>query len=58
MIYSDVYTTSFAVDEIAVWLPSEKSEVTLWRAIRAGDWGCNAIWGRKQWIVSWHSPPQ
>jgi ribosomal protein S18 acetylase RimI-like enzyme len=36
MIYGSVYTTSPAVEGVAVWLPSDKSEVTLWRAFRAG----------------------
>lgn len=36
MIYGDVYTTSPALEGVAVWLPSEKSEITLWRAFRAG----------------------
>jgi len=36
MNYGDVYTTSPAVEGVAVWLPSAKSEVTFWRAFRSG----------------------
>ena len=36
MNYGDVYTTSPAVEGVAVWLPSTKSEVTFWRAFRSG----------------------
>lgn len=36
LIYGDVYTTSPAHEGVAVWLPSQKSEITLWRAFRAG----------------------
>jgi len=35
MNYGDVYTTSPAVEGVAVWLPSAKSEVTFWRAFRS-----------------------
>jgi ribosomal protein S18 acetylase RimI-like enzyme len=34
--YGDVYTTSPAVEGVAVWLPSAKSEITFWRAFRSG----------------------
>ncbi len=36
MNYGDVYTTSPAVEGVAVWLQSAKSEVTFWRAFRSG----------------------
>lgn len=36
MIYGDVYTTSQEMEGVCVWLPSEKSEITVWRALRAG----------------------
>jgi ribosomal protein S18 acetylase RimI-like enzyme len=36
MNYGDVYTTSPAIEGVAVWLPSSKSEVTFWRAFRSG----------------------
>jgi ribosomal protein S18 acetylase RimI-like enzyme len=36
MNYGDVYTTSPAVEGVAVWLPSAKSEITFWRAFRSG----------------------
>jgi ribosomal protein S18 acetylase RimI-like enzyme len=36
MNYGDVYTTSPAVEGVAVWLPSTKSEITFWRAFRSG----------------------
>ncbi len=32
MNYGDVYTTSPAVEGVAVWLPSAKSEITFWRS--------------------------
>jgi ribosomal protein S18 acetylase RimI-like enzyme len=34
--YGDVYTTSPAIEGVAVWLPSSKSAVTFWRAFRSG----------------------
>jgi ribosomal protein S18 acetylase RimI-like enzyme len=36
MNYGDVFTTSPAVEGVAVWLPSTKSEITFWRAFRSG----------------------
>jgi ribosomal protein S18 acetylase RimI-like enzyme len=36
MNYGDVYTTSPAVEGVAAWLPSAKSEITFWRAFRSG----------------------
>lgn len=36
MIYGDVYTTSADIEGVAVWLPSDTSEITIWRALRAG----------------------
>jgi ribosomal protein S18 acetylase RimI-like enzyme len=36
MNYGDVYTTPPAIEGVAVWLPSSKSEVTFWRAFRSG----------------------
>ena len=36
MNYGDVYTTSPAIEGLAVWLPSAKSEITFWRAFRSG----------------------
>ena len=47
MIYGNVYTTSPAIEGIAVWLPSDKSEVTLWRAFRAGGWGLQRHLGKE-----------
>jgi ribosomal protein S18 acetylase RimI-like enzyme len=47
MIYGDVYTTSPAVEGVAVWLPSDKSEVTLWRAFRAGGMGLQRHLGKE-----------
>jgi ribosomal protein S18 acetylase RimI-like enzyme len=34
--YGMVYTTSPSLEGLAVWLPSEKSEITFWRAFRSG----------------------
>jgi ribosomal protein S18 acetylase RimI-like enzyme len=36
LIYGEVYATSPACEGVIVWLPSEKSAITLWRAFRAG----------------------
>ncbi|OPX65005.1 N-acetyltransferase [Methanoregula sp. PtaB.Bin085] len=36
LIYGEVYATSPACEGVCVWLPSEKSAITLWRAFRAG----------------------
>jgi ribosomal protein S18 acetylase RimI-like enzyme len=36
MNYGNVYTTSPALEGVAVWLPSAKSAITLWRAMRSG----------------------
>lgn len=35
-IYGEVYATSPACEGVCVWLPSEKSAISLWRAFRAG----------------------
>ena len=34
--YGRVYATSPALEGVAVWLPSERSEITFWRAMRSG----------------------
>jgi ribosomal protein S18 acetylase RimI-like enzyme len=34
--YGRVYATSPVLEGVAVWLPSNRSEVTLWRAMRSG----------------------
>jgi ribosomal protein S18 acetylase RimI-like enzyme len=34
--YGQVYATSPALEGVAVWLPSDRSEITLWRAMRSG----------------------
>jgi ribosomal protein S18 acetylase RimI-like enzyme len=39
LIYGEVYATSPAYEGVCVWLPSEKSAITLWRAFRAGGFG-------------------
>jgi ribosomal protein S18 acetylase RimI-like enzyme len=36
LIYGEVYATSPVCEGVIVWLPSEKSAITLWRAFRAG----------------------
>lgn len=36
LMYGEVYATSPACEGVCVWLPSEKSAVSLWRAFRAG----------------------
>ena len=47
MIYGDVYTTSPVVEGVAVWLPSDRSEITLWRAFRAGGMGLQRHLGKE-----------
>jgi len=47
MLYGNVYTTSPAVEGVAVWLPSDKAEVTLWRAFRAGGMGLQRHLGKE-----------
>jgi ribosomal protein S18 acetylase RimI-like enzyme len=36
MRYGRVYATSPRLEGVAVWLPSERSEITFWRAFRSG----------------------
>jgi GNAT superfamily N-acetyltransferase len=36
MNYGRVYTTSSDLEGVAVWLPSDRAEITLWRAMRSG----------------------
>ncbi|WAC05705.1 MAG: GNAT family N-acetyltransferase [Methanoregula sp.] len=36
MIYGDVIATSKNMEGVAVWIPSQKSEITFWRAFRSG----------------------
>lgn len=47
MNYGDVYATSPAVEGVAVWLPSSKSEVTFWRAFRSGGMRLQKQLGKK-----------
>jgi ribosomal protein S18 acetylase RimI-like enzyme len=47
MIYGEVYTTSSALEGVAVWLPSDKSEITLWRAFLAGGLGLQRHLGKE-----------
>ena len=47
MLYGNVYMTSPAVEGVAVWLPSDKAEVTLWRAFRAGGMGLQRHLGKE-----------
>jgi len=47
MNYGDVYTTSPAVEGVAVWLPSTRSEVTFWRAFRSGGMRLQKQLGKK-----------
>jgi ribosomal protein S18 acetylase RimI-like enzyme len=47
MNYGDVYTTSPAVEGVAVWLPSTKSEITFWRAFRSGGMRLQKHLGKK-----------
>lgn len=42
MKYGRVYATSPDLEEVAVWLPSDKYEITRWRAIGCGGMG---LWG-------------
>jgi ribosomal protein S18 acetylase RimI-like enzyme len=36
LLYGEVWATSPACEGVCVWLPSEKSAISLWRAFRAG----------------------
>ncbi len=36
ILYGEVYAPSPAMEGVAVWLPSEKAEISFWRAVRAG----------------------
>jgi ribosomal protein S18 acetylase RimI-like enzyme len=36
VLYGEVYTTSPNLEGVAVWLPSEKADMTLWRVMRNG----------------------
>jgi ribosomal protein S18 acetylase RimI-like enzyme len=36
ILYGEIYATSPDLEGVAVWLPSEKAEISMWRAIRAG----------------------
>jgi ribosomal protein S18 acetylase RimI-like enzyme len=47
MNYGDVYTTSPSIEGVAVWLPSSKSEITLWRAFRSGGMRLQKHLGKK-----------
>ena len=51
MIYGSVFTTSPDIEGVAVWLPSDKSEITLWRAFRAAAWHYSATWERRHWTA-------
>ncbi|MDO9579913.1 MAG: hypothetical protein Q7J06_05025, partial [Bacteroidales bacterium] len=37
ILYGEVYATSPNLEGVAVWLPSEKVDMTPWRMIRSGD---------------------
>lgn len=47
MNYGDVYTTSPSIEGVAVWLPSTKSEITIWRAFRSGGLRLQKQLGKK-----------
>jgi len=47
MNYGKVFTTSPSLEGVAVWLPSEKSEITFWRAIRSGGMGLQKGLGKE-----------
>jgi ribosomal protein S18 acetylase RimI-like enzyme len=47
MNYGRVYATSPGLEGLAVWLPSEKSEVTFWRAFRSGGMGLQKGLGKE-----------
>jgi len=36
LLFGEVYTTSPNLEGVAVWLPSERASMTVWREIRAG----------------------
>lgn len=45
--YGQVYTTSAGLEGVAVWLPSGRSEITLWRAMRSGGMALQKSLGRE-----------
>jgi ribosomal protein S18 acetylase RimI-like enzyme len=45
--YGRVYATSPGIEGVAVWLPSEKSEITFWRALRSGGMGLHKGLGKE-----------
>jgi len=47
MNYGDVYTTSPSLEGVAVWLRSDASEVTIWRAFCSGGIGLYLHLGKK-----------
>ena len=36
LLYGEVYATSPKLEAVAIWLPSEKADFTMWRMIRSG----------------------
>ena len=47
LLYGEVYSTSPNMEGVAVWLNSEKANMTLWRAIRSGRLSMRLKLGRK-----------
>jgi ribosomal protein S18 acetylase RimI-like enzyme len=47
MRYGRVYATSPRLEGLAVWLPSERSEITFWRAFRSGGMSLQKRLGRE-----------
>jgi hypothetical protein len=45
MNYGRVYTTSPALEGVAVWLPSERFEITFWRGGSSSS-PCSTLWIR------------
>lgn len=47
LLYGEVYSTSPNLEGVAVWLPSKKAHMTLWRVIRSGGLSMILKLGRK-----------
>jgi len=56
VLYGEAYATSPGLEGVAVWLPPEKSRMTLWRAIRSGGFSIIFKLGMKfisrQWGIN------
>lgn len=47
IMYGEAYATSPSLEGVAVWLPSEKAEISFWRALRAGAFRLRGTVGKE-----------